>query len=85
QLSRAGVYPSNLGRKAIINTLAANGYVSPDEIGRIMASKPHFVVTDRMGRGRFWMREAGRDIDGWLARHYRLAARFGDVEIYERI
>lgn len=84
-LSRAGVYPSNLARKAIIDTLSKHGYVSADETGRIMASAPRFIVTDRMDRGRTWVREAGKDIDGWLAAHYRLAARFGDVEIYERI
>ncbi|MCJ2177368.1 glycosyltransferase family 39 protein [Novosphingobium album (ex Hu et al. 2023)] len=84
-LSRAGVYPSNLARKAIIGTLSRQGYVGTDETGRIMASIPRFVVTDRMERGRKWVREAGKDIDGWLAAHYQLAARFGDVEIYERI
>ncbi|GFM30982.1 glycosyltransferase family 39 protein [Novosphingobium sp. PY1] len=84
-LSRAGVYPSNLSRKAIIDTLADHDYVGHDEIGRIMASTPRFIVTDSMGRGRAWVRDAGRDIDGWLGARYRLARRMGQVEIYERI
>lgn len=84
QLSRAGVHPDNLARHAIIDTLADHGYVSRDEIGRIMHGLPDFVVTDTMGRGVTWVRGAGKPVDAWLAQHYHLDARFGEVLVYRR-
>lgn len=84
QLSRAGVHPDNLARGAIIDTLAAHGYVSDDEIGAIMRDPPDFVVTDSGRRGQDWLEEAGRPAGEWLTRHYRLDARFGEVLVYRR-
>jgi hypothetical protein len=84
QLSRAGVHPDNLARRAIIDTLAANGYVGHDEVGRLMAVRPLFVVTDAGGKGLAWVRADGKAIDPWLAVYYRQDAQFGDVLVYRR-
>lgn len=85
QLSKAGVQPENIARPAIVGPLAAHGYVGNDELGRIMALRPDFVVTDTAGKGIGWVRAAGRPVDGWLAANYRLDAQFGDVLVYRRI
>lgn len=84
ELSRAGVHPDNLARRAIIDTLAAHGYVGNDEVGRLMAMRPQFVVTDGGGKGLAWVRADGKPIDAWLASNYREDAQFGDVLIYRR-
>lgn len=84
QLSRAGVHPDNLARRAIIDTLAAHGYVGPDEVARLMALQPRFVITDAQGRGLAWVRADGKPIDAWLASHYRRDAQFDDVVVYRR-
>jgi len=84
QLSRAGVHPDNLARHAIIDTLAAHGYVGHDEVGRLMHTIPQFVVTDAGGKGLAWVRDDGKPIDAWLAGHYQRAVRFGDVLVYRR-
>lgn len=84
QLSRAGVHPDNLARRAIIDTLAAHGYVGHDEVARIMALRPRFVVTDAGGKGLAWVRADGKPVDPWLAANYRLDAKFGDVLVYRR-
>ncbi|MBB4859936.1 4-amino-4-deoxy-L-arabinose transferase-like glycosyltransferase [Novosphingobium chloroacetimidivorans] len=84
QLSRAGVHPDNLARRAIIDTLAAHGYVGPDEVGRLMTLRPEFVVTDAGGKGLAWVRADGKPVDAWLAASYREDAQFGDVLIYRR-
>jgi 4-amino-4-deoxy-L-arabinose transferase-like glycosyltransferase len=84
QLSRAGVHPDNLARRVIIDTLAAHGYVGHDEVGRLMALRPRFVITDAGGKGLTWVRADGKPIDAWLAAHYRREARFGDVLVYRR-
>jgi 4-amino-4-deoxy-L-arabinose transferase-like glycosyltransferase len=84
QLSRAGVHPDNLARHAIIDTLASHGYVGPDEVGRLMALRPTFVVTDGGGKGFAWVRADGKPIAAWLATNYRRDARFGDVLVYRR-
>lgn len=84
QLSRAGVHPDNLARRAIIDTLAKHGYVGPDEVGRLMALHPDFVVTDAAGKGQAWVRADGKAVDRWLAANYRRDAQFGDVLIYRR-
>jgi 4-amino-4-deoxy-L-arabinose transferase-like glycosyltransferase len=84
QLSRAGVHPDNLARPAIIDTLAAHGYVGRDEVGRLIALKPQFVVTDAGGKGLAWVRADGKPVDLWLAANYGLDARFEDVLVYRR-
>lgn len=84
QLSRAGVHPDNLARRAIIDTLAQHGYVGADEVGRLMALRPRFVATDGGGKGLAWVRADGKPVDAWLASNYRLDARYGDVLIYRR-
>lgn len=84
QLSRAGVHPDNLARRAIIETLAAHGYVGQDEVGRLMTLRPEFLVTDAGGKGLAWVRADGKPVDAWLAAHYREDAQFGDVLIYRR-
>lgn len=84
QLSRANVHPDNLARRAIIDTLAGHGYVGRDEVGRLMALRPQFVVTDAGGKGLAWVRADGKPVDGWLAANYREDAQFGDVLIYRR-
>lgn len=84
QLSRAGVHPDNLARRAIIDTLAAHGYVGGDEVGRLMALRPRFVVTDAGGKGLAWVRADHKPVDAWLFANYRQDARFGDVLIYRR-
>jgi 4-amino-4-deoxy-L-arabinose transferase-like glycosyltransferase len=84
QLSRASVHPDNLGRRAIIDTLAAHGYVSHNEVGRLMAHRPEFVVTDAGGKGVAWVRATGADVDRWLAANYREEVRFGDVVVLRR-
>ncbi len=84
QLSRAGVHPDNLARRAIIDTLARHRYVGPDEVGRLMALRPQFVITDAGGKGLGWMRADGRPADAWLAANYRLGRQFGDVLVYRR-
>jgi 4-amino-4-deoxy-L-arabinose transferase-like glycosyltransferase len=84
QLSRAGVHPDGLARRVIIDALAAHGYVGPDELGRVMASRPDFVVTDAGGKGVAWVRADGRPVDAWLTANYRPDARFGDVLLYRR-
>ncbi len=83
QLSRAGVHPDNLARRAIIDTLAAHRYVGPDEIARLMALRPEYVVTDA-AEGLAWVRAAGKPVDAWLAANYRQDARYGDVLVYRR-
>lgn len=85
QLSKAGVQPENIARPAIVGPLAEHGYVGPDEVGRLMAMLPTFVVTDAKGKGLEWMRATGRPVDLWLAQHYGLDAQFGDVLVYRRI
>ena len=84
QLSRAGVHPDGLARRVIIDALAAHGYVGPDELGRVMAVRPQFLVTDAGGKGLAWVRADGRPVDAWLAAHYRQDARCGDVLVYRR-
>ncbi|MEQ1499351.1 MAG: glycosyltransferase family 39 protein [Novosphingobium sp.] len=85
QLSKAGVQPENIARPAIIGPLAKAGYVGSDEIGRLMAMRPDFVVTDGQGKGLAWMRATGRPVDQWLAQNYELEAQFGDVLVYRRV
>lgn len=85
QLSKAGVQPENIARPPIVGPLAEHGYVSPDEVGRLMALVPDFVVTDAKGNGLGWMRATGRPVDQWLATHYRLERQFGDVLVYRKI
>ena len=85
QLSRAGVHPDNLARRAIIDTLAAHGYVGPDEVARLMALRPRFVVTDASGKGLAWVRTDGKPADAWLATNYRQDAQYGDVLVYRRL
>ncbi|MET1756328.1 glycosyltransferase family 39 protein [Novosphingobium sp. RD2P27] len=84
QLSRASVHPDNLARRAIIDTLAADGYVGHDEVARLMSLRPEFVITDARGKGIAWVREDGKDVDRWLTAHYRNDAQFGDVLVYRR-
>jgi 4-amino-4-deoxy-L-arabinose transferase-like glycosyltransferase len=84
QLSRAGVHPDNLARRAIIDTLAKHHYVGPDEVARLMALRPRFVITDAEGKGLAWVRADGKPIDHWLAANYRRDAQFGDVLVYRR-
>ena len=84
-LSRAGVQPENIARPAIVGPLAERGYVGRDEVGRLMALLPDFVVTDTAGKGYAWMRATGRPVDQWLAQHYSLEAQFGDVLVYRRV
>lgn len=85
QLSKAGVQPENIARPPIVGPLAERGYVGKDEVGRIMAMVPDFVVTDAKGKGREWIVAARPDIDAWLETNYRLDARFGDVVVYRKI
>jgi len=84
QLSRAGVHPDNLARHAIIDTLAAHRYVGPDEVDRLMALRPVFVITDARGKGVAWVRTDGKPIDAWLAANYRPDAQFGDIVLFRR-
>jgi 4-amino-4-deoxy-L-arabinose transferase-like glycosyltransferase len=84
QLSRAGVHPDGLARRVIIDALAAHDYVGRDELGRVMASRPQFVVTDAGGKGIAWVRADGRPVDAWLAANYRKDSQFGDVIVYRR-
>lgn len=84
QLSRAGVHPDGLARRVIIDALAKHGYVGPDELGRVMAMRPQFLVTDAGGKGLAWVRADGRPVDAWLAAHYRKDAQFGDVLVFRR-
>jgi hypothetical protein len=65
--------------------LARAGYVSDDEIGRLMALVPDYVVTDGKDVGLGWLRATGKPIDAWLAAHYRLDARFDDVLVYRKV
>ncbi|WP_296678250.1 hypothetical protein [Novosphingobium sp.] len=85
QLSKAGVQPENIARPAIAGPLAAHGYISKDEVSRLLDMEPDFVVTDAAGIGSSWMRATGRPTDAWLAARYRLDQRFGDVLVYRRI
>jgi 4-amino-4-deoxy-L-arabinose transferase-like glycosyltransferase len=84
QLSRAGVHPDGLARRVIIDALAAHGYVGRDELGRVLVSRPQFVVTDAGGKGLAWIRADGRPVDAWLAQNYRKDSQFGDVIVYRR-
>lgn len=84
-LSRAAAHPDNLGRRAIIDPLSAAGYVSRDEIGRMMNDLPDYIVTDEGEVGLRWARKTGKPVDQWLADHYYLEAFFGDVLVYRRI
>ncbi len=84
QVSRAGVHPNNLAPGPILRTLTAEGYVGPDELGRVMASRPDYVVTDAKGVGLDWVRASGKPVDVWLAANYSVARTFGDVIIYRR-
>jgi hypothetical protein len=68
----------------IIDALAAHGYVGPDELGRVMAMRPQFLVTDAGGKGLAWVRADGRPVDAWLATNYHQDARYGDVLVYRR-
>ena len=81
-LSKAGAYPENLARPAIINTLAKRGYVGNDEVSRLMASKPDYVVADIDGEGVDWAHGPGKAASAWLAENYRLDATFGHTLIY---
>lgn len=85
QLSKAGVQPENIARPPIVGPLADHGYVGKDEVGRIMAMVPDFVVTDAKGKGHEWIAAARPDIDAWLKANYRLDARYGDVVVYRKI
>jgi hypothetical protein len=84
QVSRAGVHPNNLAPGPILRTLTEEGYVGPDELGRVMASAPDYVVTDAKGVGLDWVRGSGKPVDGWLAANYREVRTFGDVIVYRR-
>lgn len=84
QVSRAGVHPNNLAPGPILRTLAAEGYVGPDELGRVMASRPDYVVTDAKGVGLDWVRASGKPVDAWLAANYGEVRKFGDVIVYRR-
>lgn len=84
-LSKAGTQPENIARPEIIDPLVRANYIGPDEVGRLMQMKPDFVVTDAAGKGQTWMRGTGKPVDQWLARHYVLAAQFGDVLVYRRV
>jgi 4-amino-4-deoxy-L-arabinose transferase-like glycosyltransferase len=83
-LSKAGVQPENIGRPPIVGPLAEEGYVGPDEIGRLMQLRPDFIVTDAKGKGQAWLRETEKPIDAWMAQNYELEAQFGDVLVYRR-
>lgn len=84
QVSRAGVHPNNLAPGPILRTLTAEGYVGPDELGRVMTSAPDYVVTDAKGVGLDWVRRSGKPVDAWLGANYGEVKRFGDVIVYRR-
>lgn len=43
--SRAATFPNTINWPVIIDTLVANGYVPPDEFGRLMRLKPRYIIT----------------------------------------
>ena len=83
-LSKAATHPDNIVRAPIISALTEHGYVPGGEIERIAASRPEFVITDAKGLGEEWLAESGRRPAVWLARYYKLDARYDDVLVYRR-
>lgn len=80
-LSPILAHPSNITRKAILEPLAAHGYVAPDELQRVMASLPDFIVSN--GHGHLFYFDDQSVIDSYLERNYHLIFVTPLVTVYE--
>lgn len=81
--SPIATHPDNIIRMPIIQTMAAAGYVPPNETMRIWQSKPEFVVVDA-NRSIAYLTENGFDLPQYLSANYRLVVQEGSVMVYRR-
>ncbi|RYE11145.1 MAG: hypothetical protein EOP22_01300 [Hyphomicrobiales bacterium] len=81
-LSRAGVHPSTLVKPAIMRPLEEAGYVVADELGRIMRSKPTYILTGRDGVVSFLWKDTAKQFADLIAADYERISPSGYPEVY---
>lgn len=77
------VHPSNLGKKTFLRLLAEGGYVEPDEFGRILESRPRYILK-RPGKLWYLDKAQNRSLAKVLSEDYELWKSSGTVAVYRR-
>jgi hypothetical protein len=83
-VSPAALHPSNITRPSIIRPLMDSGYVRPNELGRVIASRPAYLVTAASRPVPLYLNDAGGCFARFMAADYALWRDFGEVRIYRR-
>ena len=83
-VSPAALHPSNITRPSIIRPLTESGYVKPNELERILAGEPTYIVTAASRPVPYYLGDAGDCLSRLLASRYALWRDFGDVRLYRR-
>jgi hypothetical protein len=82
-ITPASTHPGNIVRPAIIAPLAASGMAAPDELGRILAKRPRYVV-DMAPLPTSHLGDRTAEYRSWLQTHYRVWHQFGNLDVYRR-
>ena len=76
--------PSNIAVPSIANPLLAAGYIAPDEIGRIMALMPRYIVTEGPDVPGYLLPADRKRISAMLAASYSLWYKGDEVAVFRR-
>ena len=76
--------PSNIAVPSIANPLLAAGYIAPDEIGRIMALMPRYIVTEGPDVPGYFLPADRKRISALLAASYSLWYKGDEVAVFRR-
>lgn len=82
-ISRVSAHPSNITRTAILQPLIDAGYVDANELDRIMASAPEFIVSHGADK-LFYFRDDPDLIPTYIADHYDLVHATPIIHLYRR-
>ncbi|MEO9530332.1 glycosyltransferase family 39 protein [Roseibium sp.] len=81
-LSRALTHPANINPdSSVYRPLADAGYVSGDEVGRLMDLKPAFIVAKDMPPW-YFSETTGARVGSWIEENYTVYRQLGDLVIY---
>ena len=78
------VHPSLFGKEAVMSELAKYGYVDADEFGRILNSRPAYVVTEK-DSNYFKKKPQRAMLETTLAQHYFLWKEIGHIRVYKSL